>query len=85
MIRLSDYAANGYKFMIRGFLSSVNTLNMWDIASDIRFEIVEALQKDGIKLATSFTAVKMVPESFDPLSGTGQQYSHHPKDDESNE
>lgn len=85
VIRLSDYATHGYKFMVRGFLSSVNTLNMWDIASDIRFEIVEALQKDGIKLATPFTAVKMVAESFDPLSGTGQQYSHASPDDESKE
>ena len=92
VIRLSDYATHGYQFMIRGFLSSVNTLNMWDIASDIRFEIVEALQKDGIKLATPFTAIKMVPESFDPLSGTGSYSAQASKDkqqltsdDESNE
>ncbi|MEX0672163.1 MAG: mechanosensitive ion channel domain-containing protein [Candidatus Babeliales bacterium] len=71
IIRLQNYDTHGYQFMVRGFLSSVNTLNMWDIASDIRFEIAEALQKDGIKLATPFTAVKIMPENFNPVSGPG--------------
>ena len=68
IIRLSEFVPHGYKFMVRGFLSSVNTLNKWDIASDIRFDLVQALHKNGIKLATPFTSVKMVTEDIDPLS-----------------
>ena len=82
VIRLQNFVPHGYQFMVRGFLSSVNTLNKWDIASDIRFDIIQALQKEGIKLATPFTAIKMVPESFNPLSGSSPaSYGKGPSDE----
>ena len=37
--------------MIRGFVTENNILNKWDIASDVRFSIVTALRKNGIKIA----------------------------------
>ena len=51
IIRLHELGKYGFVFMIRGFLSNVNILNQWDIASDIRFAIVSALAKNGIKIA----------------------------------
>lgn len=51
IIRLDGFSDLGYTFRVRGFLSSVNVLNQWDIASDIRFAIVEELKKNNIQLA----------------------------------
>lgn len=50
-VRLQDFGDKGYVFMIRGFLSSGNTLRQWDIASNIRFVLVEKLAKAGITIA----------------------------------
>ena len=51
VIRLNEFGESGYVFMVRGFMSSINVLNQWDIASDIRLEIVEQLRKAGIIMA----------------------------------
>lgn len=51
VIRLNEFGSAGYIFMVRGFLSSINVLNQWDIASDVRLEIVEQLRKAGIYIA----------------------------------
>lgn len=51
IIRLSDFGDYGFKFLIRGFLSSINVLNQWDIVSDLRLEIVEELRKIGVPIA----------------------------------
>ena len=51
IIRLDDFGEYGFKFMVRGFLSSTYTLDQWDIASDIRFEIVKTLHEHKIKIA----------------------------------
>lgn len=51
VFRLERFAENGYEFMLRGFISETNTLLKWDIASDIRFAIVAAFAKEGVKLA----------------------------------
>lgn len=51
IIRLDDFTENGYLFMVRAFISNINILRRWDIASDIRFGIVKALSEEQIKLA----------------------------------
>ncbi len=51
IIRLENFGENGYEFMLRGFLSSNKTLEIWDIASEIRFALVQALQKHNISIA----------------------------------
>jgi len=51
VIRLNEFGESGYVFMVRGFLSSINVLNQWDIASDIRLEIVAQLRKAGVIMA----------------------------------
>lgn len=50
-VRLDNFAEYGYEFMIRGFISSVYTLEKWEIASNIRLSIVKTFQEKGIKLA----------------------------------
>ena len=51
IVRLDDFSDKGYVFMVRGFLSSGNTLRQWDITSNIRFSIVEKLGQEGIQVA----------------------------------
>lgn len=51
IIRLDNFGENGYEFLLRGFLSSNKTLDIWDIASDVRLSLVQALQKHGISIA----------------------------------
>ncbi len=51
IIRLENFGENGYEFLLRGFVSSNKTLEIWDIASNVRFSLVQALQKEGINIA----------------------------------
>lgn len=51
LVRLDDFSDKGYVFMVRGFLSSGNTLRQWDIASNVRFAIVARLAEKGIQVA----------------------------------
>ncbi len=51
IIRLENFGENGYEFLLRGFLSSNKTLEIWDIASNVRLALVQALQKESIYIA----------------------------------
>ena len=51
VVRLESFSDLGYVFLVRGYLSSNHTLDMWDIASDIRFAIVKRLREQGIEIA----------------------------------
>jgi small-conductance mechanosensitive channel len=51
IIRLTNFSEYGYEFMVRCFISSAYTLEMWDIGSDIRLLIAKALQDNNIELA----------------------------------
>lgn len=51
VVRLENFSELGYVFLVRGYLSSNHTLDMWDIASDIRFAIVKRLHEHGIEIA----------------------------------
>ena len=51
VIRLDDFGDNGYKFMFRAFLSSNYTLDQWNVASDLRIQIVEVFAEAKVKLA----------------------------------
>jgi len=51
VIRLEEFSDYGYTFMVRGFVSSVYTLEQWNIASDVRFNIVAKLREHDVKLA----------------------------------
>jgi small-conductance mechanosensitive channel len=51
IIRLHEFGEYGLVFLVRGFLSNINILRRWDIASDIRFEILAKLREEKIKVA----------------------------------
>lgn len=51
IVRLESFSDLGFVFLVRGFLSSNHTLDMWDIASEIRFAIVKRLREHGIEIA----------------------------------
>jgi len=51
IIRLTSFSEYGYEFMVRCFISSAYTLEMWDIGSDIRLLIAKALRDNNIELA----------------------------------
>lgn len=69
IIRLDNFGENGYEFMLRGFLSSNKTLDIWDIASEVRFALVEALQKNNIAIAVPMRIVFTKPhKTLEPES-----------------
>lgn len=49
VVRLHEFGPNGYEFLLRGFISSNYTLDQWDIASDIRLQIVKTFRQQGIE------------------------------------
>ena len=51
VVRLESFSDLGFVFLVRGFLSSNHTLDMWDIASEIRFALVKRLREHGIEIA----------------------------------
>lgn len=51
IVRLDNFTENGFLFLIRGFISADKTLEQWEIQSQIRLNIVERLEKSGIKIA----------------------------------
>ena len=51
IIRLHNFSESGYEFMVRCFVSSAYTLEMWDIASDIRLLIAKGLRENDIEFA----------------------------------
>jgi small-conductance mechanosensitive channel len=59
IIRLDDFGDKGYTFMVRGYISSGNTLNQWVIASDVRLLIVASLRAQGIEVAEPILNVKI--------------------------
>jgi len=51
IVRLNEFGEYGYVFMVRGFISSVHTLEMLDIASDVRLAIMKAFSAENIAIA----------------------------------
>jgi small-conductance mechanosensitive channel len=51
IVRLDDFGVYGYVFLVRGYISPVYVLEMWDIASDLRLAMVKRLRENGIFVA----------------------------------
>jgi small-conductance mechanosensitive channel len=69
IVRLHEFDPNGMIFLIRGFLSSVNLANQWNIVSDLKIELVSTLREHGIPIA-AHTRVMISPDSgFSATSG----------------
>ena len=71
IVRLENFTDLGFLFLVRGFLSSNHTLDMWDIASDVRLAIVKRLREQGIEIAYPVRVVVtnsgMIDRKNDPL------------------
>jgi small-conductance mechanosensitive channel len=88
IIRLSNFSEIGYEFMVRCFISSAYTLEMWDIGSDIRLLIAKALRDQGIELAIPMYKVddfknyleeRLAHNKHNELNKNGEQGQAPPK------
>lgn len=64
IVFLNHFGDHGYTFMIRGFLSSTYTLDMWEIASEIRIAILQALRENKIQIAVPVRYITQSPTVF---------------------
>lgn len=81
IVRLYRFGAYGFVFQIRGFLSSSYTLDMWDIAGDIRMAIAVALRKNNIKIS-SIRATDVVLGNIPGQSAVPLEFPDHRQSDE---
>lgn len=51
VVRLTEFVDFGYKFMLRAYVSSTYTLDLWEISSDLRMAIIARLHEKGIAIA----------------------------------
>jgi small-conductance mechanosensitive channel len=58
VVRLLRFAEYGYVFMLRGFVSSAFTLDIWDIESDVRLNAIKMLREHNVKIAFPFYVFK---------------------------
>lgn len=68
IVRLHDFVDNGYQFLVRGFLTADKVYDQWDIASEIRFEIVRILRANSIDIAYPTRILRVVQS--ESLNGT---------------
>lgn len=66
IVWLSDFVENGFEFTIRGFLSPDKVLDMWEINSQVRFEIVRVLRENKITFACP-TRTIILPEKAEKI------------------
>lgn len=64
VIRLDNFNEYGFVFMVRCFISPEKTLDQWQIASDVRFNIVKKLRENGLSLAFPIRILKMQNEDL---------------------
>lgn len=62
IVRLHDFVDNGYQFLIRGFLTADKVYDQWDIASEIRFEIVRILRANNIEIASPTRILRVLQQ-----------------------
>lgn len=61
IVRLNDFTENGFLYIVRGFLSPDKVIDQFDIASDVRLELVRVLRENGIKIASP-TRILVTPD-----------------------
>lgn len=59
IVWLHDFVDNGFQFLVRGYLTADKTLNQWEIASEVRLEIVRRLRQESIDIASPTRLVKI--------------------------
>lgn len=51
IVRLTEFVDFGYKFMLRAYISSTYTLDLWEISSDLRMAVATRLHEKGVAIA----------------------------------
>lgn len=64
IVLLNDFTDNGFQFLIRGYLSFDKVLDQWEIASQLRLELVRVLRENGISVASP-TRILLMEKSKD--------------------
>jgi small-conductance mechanosensitive channel len=82
IVRLSNFTEYGYEFMVRCFVSSAYTLEMWDLGSDIRLLIAKAFRENGIDFAIPMYKIDEFGQYFETkLPNEGHPSQHGKVDD----
>lgn len=76
VIRLNNFTEYGFEFMVRCFVSSAYTLEMWDLTSDIRLLIAKAFRENSIDFAIPMYKVDEFGHYFE--SKIKEKDSSHP-------
>ncbi len=77
IIRLSNFTEYGYEFMVRCFVSSAYTLEMWDLGSDIRLLIAKAFRENGIDFAIPMYKIDEFGQYFETKIPADTHSSKH--------
>lgn len=59
IIWLTDFADGGYKFILRGFISTDRMMDRWEIESQLRLAIVKKLRGENITIVTSIRVIAL--------------------------
>ncbi len=59
IIRLQDFSENGYEFMVRAFIDTSNVLKQWNIASQVRKDIVDVFRRENVQFAFPIRVVQL--------------------------
>ncbi len=62
LILLHDFVDNGFQFMIRAYLTGEKVLEQWEIASNLRLDIIRTLRVNGIQVAMPTRILRVLPE-----------------------
>lgn len=60
IVWLNEFTENGFQFLVRCFLSPDKVLDQWEIASDIRLEIVKLLKSENIEVASPTRILRVI-------------------------
>lgn len=72
IVWLHNFTDNGFQFLVRGYLTADKVLDQWDIASNIRLDIIRKLRQANIEVAIPSRLLKIVPaeQNFDQFNQT---------------
>ncbi|NBP01201.1 MAG: hypothetical protein EBU90_13890 [Proteobacteria bacterium] len=67
LVRLDEFAEHGFEFMVRVYTASENTLLQWEISSDVRLSLVQALREQGVEIAAPVRIIRTVNDTVPPI------------------
>lgn len=67
LVRLDTFAEHGFEFMVRVYTASENTLLQWEISSDVRLSLVQALREQGVEIAAPVRIIRTVNDTVPPI------------------